>query len=157
MPPVACRIVGSCRVRLSAGWTQGMPIDQRRVASTKTLKPYSLGPFCNSKAIKLPNPPLGMVPWFGKSRCRIPFSVAGYASMMMAGPKRGRQKNTQVWAPWPEREISNATGTPRAWQDWMSARASFRQSASSKSTARDAAGDCHSPRSRNFRAWSQGF
>ena len=45
-------------------------------------------------------------------------------------------KNTHACAPFPEREISSATGTPSSSEDFRNASASYRHSASSKSTAR---------------------
>jgi len=63
--------------------------------------------------------------------------------LMIAVPKRRASraetrlaKNTHACAPLPDREISSAAGTPSSSQDRMNARASSRQSASSKSTAR---------------------
>ena len=40
----------------------------REAASTKMLQPFSRGCFCSGRAIKLPNPPLGIVSWLGNKR-----------------------------------------------------------------------------------------
>ena len=61
----------------------------RSPSSTKTLLPFCRGPFCKGNAIRLPNPPAGMVSWLGNNR--------SYDS----NPKSGQRSIVSVtkWAP----------------------------------------------------------
>ena len=91
---------------------------------------------------------LGLVAWLKLDAdargVKAPSRASAHAWWLMRALPRRRAsragtrsaKKIQACAPSPEREISSATGTPNSSQDWAKARASARQSASSKSTAR---------------------
>ena len=84
--------------------------------------------------------------WFGKSRSYEPKPSVGWASIASVSrcaPRRlanaagsASSKNIQTWAPWPERDRSMAAWSERVRHARAKARASSRQSALSKSTAR---------------------
>lgn len=87
-----------------------------------TELPASRASRWSGSAIRLPNPPLGIVSWFGNSRsydsieswCRrdMVSVIRKQPSLRAATADTGDVKNNQACAPLPERDRSIATGTP---------------------------------------------
>ena len=96
-------------------------LNGRNLSSTKTLFPTFLAPPCNGSAIRFPNPPSGILSWFGKKRSYeskeiLPFRFI--ASVRMILPNRltliagiASVKKTHTCAPFPDLERSMLHGT----------------------------------------------
>jgi hypothetical protein len=111
------------------------------------LWPCFHDPPCRGSAIRLPNPPFGIVSWFGKNRsyesspiaCRPSMARVSIAlpSFRAVDACIASSKKIQTCPPRPERDRSRAAATPRSRHAWIYARTSSCQPSLSKSAARN--------------------
>ena len=98
----------------------------RSASSRKTLLPCSRGRFCSGSAIRLPNPPCGIVSWFGKRRSYESSPMSGRRSIVSvrrcdpslraSAAGMASSKKSQTCPPRPERDRSSAAGRSRRRQ-----------------------------------------
>ena len=121
--------------------------DGFRFSSTKIEFPCRRGSCCSGSAMRLPNPPRGMVSWLGKSRSyesMLSSWRADIVSVMRWHPilravaaGTGSEKKNHTCAPFPDRERSTSTGRSRRRAVSANARTSSFHEPLSKSTARN--------------------
>ena len=90
--------------------------------STKQALPTLLLAPCSGSAIRFPKPPFGSLSWLGKILSYDPSPTSGFRSMAKVSTYVrtsrtnragcGSSKKNQRCAPFPERDLSRATGSP---------------------------------------------